>query len=75
MVVSEVCAVSEILCSVHDGHYIESDNSSVSDEDNGRCAHQTRISYLNKRETHFMRRICYLNKREMLIMEARILFT
>jgi hypothetical protein len=39
MVVSEVYAVSEVLCSVHNGHCTESDNSSVSDEDKGRHAH------------------------------------
>jgi hypothetical protein len=54
MVVSEVYAVSEVLCSVHNGHCTESDNSSVSDEDKGRHVHQTCVSYLNKRETCFM---------------------
>jgi hypothetical protein len=54
LVVSEVCAVSEVLCSVPDGHYTESNNNSVSDKDKGRCVHQTRVSYLNKRETRFM---------------------
>jgi hypothetical protein len=39
MVVSEVYAVSEVLCSVHNGHCTELDNSSVSDEDKGRHAH------------------------------------
>jgi hypothetical protein len=38
MVVSDVCAVSELLCSVPDGHYTKSGNSSVSDEEKGRCA-------------------------------------
>jgi hypothetical protein len=33
MAFSEVCAVSEVLCSVPFGHYTESGNSSVSDED------------------------------------------
>jgi hypothetical protein len=51
MVVFDVCAVSKVLCSVPDGHYTESGNSSVCDEDKGRHAHQTRVSYLNKRET------------------------
>jgi hypothetical protein len=34
-VVSEVCAVSEVLCSVSDGHYPESDNFSFSVEKKG----------------------------------------
>jgi hypothetical protein len=33
MAVSEVCAISEVLCSVHNGHYIESSNWSISDEE------------------------------------------
>jgi hypothetical protein len=54
MAVSELSAVSEVLCSVPDRHYTESGNSSVSNKDKGRHAYQTRVSYLNKRETHFM---------------------
>jgi hypothetical protein len=41
MAVSEVCAVSEVLCSVSDGHYTEFGNSSISDEEKGR--HASRI--------------------------------
>jgi hypothetical protein len=37
--VFEVCAVSEVMCSISDGQYTKSDNSSVSDEDKGRHAH------------------------------------
>jgi hypothetical protein len=44
---AEVCAIS-----VSDGHYTESGNSSVSDEEKGRRAHETRVSYLRRRETH-----------------------
>jgi hypothetical protein len=35
MVVSEVCVVSEVLCSISDGHYTESNNCSISDEEKG----------------------------------------
>jgi hypothetical protein len=35
MTVSEVCTVSEVLCSVSDGHYTESGNCSISDEEKG----------------------------------------
>jgi hypothetical protein len=55
MAISKVCVVSEVLCSVPDGHWTESGNSSVFDEDKGRRAHQTRVSYLNKREMCFIR--------------------
>jgi hypothetical protein len=37
--VSEVCVVFDVLCSISDGRYTESDNSLVSDEDKERCAH------------------------------------
>jgi hypothetical protein len=30
-----VCVVSEVLCSVSDGHYTESNNYSISDEEKG----------------------------------------
>jgi hypothetical protein len=43
---AEVCAIS-----VSDGHYTESGNSSVSDEEKGRRAHETHVSYLRRRET------------------------
>jgi hypothetical protein len=51
MVVSEVCIVSEILCSFSDGRYTESNNCSVFDEVKGSCGHATSISHLRKRET------------------------
>jgi hypothetical protein len=51
MAVSEVCAVSEVLCSVSDGHYTVFCICSVSDEENGRCAHTMRVSYMRRRET------------------------
>jgi hypothetical protein len=50
-VVSEVCAVSEVLCSVSDGHYPESDNFSFSVEEKRRRTHATCVSYLRRRET------------------------
>jgi hypothetical protein len=40
-----VCAVL-----VYDGHYTESGNSSVSNEEKGRRAHKTCVSYLRRRE-------------------------
>jgi hypothetical protein len=52
MAISEVCAISEVLCSVSDGHYTESGNCSVSDEEKGRPTHAMRVSYLRRRETH-----------------------
>jgi hypothetical protein len=48
---TEVCAVSEALCSVFDGHYTESGNCSVSGEEKVRHALITRISHLKKMET------------------------
>jgi hypothetical protein len=51
MTVSEVCAVSEVLCSVFDGHYTEFGNCSVSDEEKWRHAHATCVLYLRRRET------------------------
>jgi hypothetical protein len=38
-------------CVQFDGHYTESSNSLVSDEEKGRRAHVTRVSYLRRRET------------------------
>jgi hypothetical protein len=49
---SEACAVFEVLYSVSGGHYTESGNSSVSNEEKGRHTHATRVSYLRRRETH-----------------------
>jgi hypothetical protein len=43
MAVSEVCAVCEVLCSVSNGHYTESDNCSIFSEEKGRRALGTRI--------------------------------
>jgi hypothetical protein len=51
MVVSEVCAVYELLCSISDRHYTESSNCSVADEEKGRRALNTRVSHRRKRET------------------------
>jgi hypothetical protein len=45
-----VCAVYEVLCSISDGHYTESGNSSFSDEEKWRHAHAMRVSYLSRRE-------------------------
>jgi hypothetical protein len=50
--VSEVCVVSEALCSIFDRHYTESVNCSVSDEVKGGHALTMCVSYLKKRETH-----------------------
>jgi hypothetical protein len=47
-----VCVVSEVLCSVSHGHYTKYGNSSVFDEEKGRRAHETHVSYLRRRETH-----------------------
>jgi hypothetical protein len=47
-----VCAISEASCSVFNGHYIESNNCSDSDEEKGRRALTTCVSHLKKRETH-----------------------
>jgi hypothetical protein len=46
-----VCPVSEVLCSVSDGHYTESGNSSVSDEEKGRRTDEMLVSYRRRRET------------------------
>jgi hypothetical protein len=55
MVVSEVCAVSEVLCSVSDGHYTKFGNCSISDEEKGRRALGMHISHLIKRRrVHFV---------------------
>jgi hypothetical protein len=39
------------LCSISDGHYTESGNCSIFDEENGRRALTTHLSHLKKRET------------------------
>jgi hypothetical protein len=52
--VSEVCAVSEALCSVSDGHYTESDNCSISNEEKERHTLWGHISYAKKRETRVL---------------------
>jgi hypothetical protein len=49
--VSEVCAVSEVLYSVFDGHYTEAGNSLVPEEEKGRRAHAMHVTYLRRRET------------------------
>jgi hypothetical protein len=46
MVVSEVCAVSEVLCSVFYGHYTKSSNCSVSDDEKGDMSTQ-RVSRIS----------------------------
>jgi hypothetical protein len=61
--VSEVCAVSKVLCSVSDGHYAESGNSSVSDEEKGRRVHVTRVSYLSRREMR-PRNMCLISEKK-----------
>jgi hypothetical protein len=50
MAISEVCAVFEVLCSVSDGHYTESENCSVSDEEKRRRAPGTSVSHRRKTE-------------------------
>jgi hypothetical protein len=49
-----MCAVSEALCLASDGHYTESGNCLVSDEEKGRRACSTGVSYLRQRETRDM---------------------
>jgi hypothetical protein len=51
MAVSKMCAVSEVFCSVFDGHYTKSSNFLVSDEEKGRCALAMRVSHRKQRET------------------------
>jgi hypothetical protein len=51
MVVSEVCAISEVLCLVSNGHNTESSNCLVFDEEKKRRVLTTRVSYLRRRET------------------------
>jgi hypothetical protein len=48
MHVSEAGAVSEVLCLVSDGHYSESSNCSISDEEKGRRAVSTCVTHLIK---------------------------
>jgi hypothetical protein len=55
MVVSEVCAVFEVLCLVSDGHYIASGNCSIFYEEKGRRALATRVSYRRQREMRYIR--------------------
>jgi hypothetical protein len=52
--VSKVCAVSEALCLVSDGHYTESNNCSVSNEEKERRTLWGCVSYAKKRETRVM---------------------
>jgi hypothetical protein len=49
--VSKVCAISEILCSICDGHYTESGNCSIFDEEKGRHALAMYVSHRRQRET------------------------
>jgi hypothetical protein len=51
MAVSEVCVVSKVLFSISDGHYTESSNCSIFDEQKGRRTLATHVSYLRRRET------------------------
>jgi hypothetical protein len=50
MAVSEVCAISEALCSVSDGPYAEPGNCSISAEEIRRCALAMGVSHGRKRE-------------------------
>jgi hypothetical protein len=61
--ISEVCAVSEVLCSVSDRHYTESGNSTVSDEEKGRHANTTRALYLTRKETR-PRNACLVSEKK-----------
>jgi hypothetical protein len=54
MAVSEVCAVSEVLCLVSDGHYTESDNCPVLEEEKGRRALATCVSQMKQRVTRYI---------------------
>jgi hypothetical protein len=60
MAVSKVCAVSEVLCSVSDGHYTKSGDCLISDEEKGRRALGTHVSHLIKRRHALWRRVCPL---------------
>jgi hypothetical protein len=62
MAISEVCAVSEVLCLVSDGHYTESGNCSISDEEKGRHALGTHVSHLSKGRCANETRVSHLNK-------------
>jgi hypothetical protein len=63
----DVCAISEVLCSVSDGHYTESGNSSVSDEEKGRRTYEMLVSYPRRREMHPCNaRLLYEEKGDML---------
>jgi hypothetical protein len=46
------CVVSEVLCSVSNGKYIEYGKCSTSNEEKGRRAHITHVPHLRKREMH-----------------------
>jgi hypothetical protein len=50
-----VGAISKALCSVSDGHYTESGNCLVSDEEKGRRAFSMHVSHRRKRETRYIR--------------------
>jgi hypothetical protein len=61
--ISEVSAVFEVLCSIFDGHYTESVNYSVFDDEKGRHDLTMCVSYLKKREMRLTSQkkgdICY----------------
>jgi hypothetical protein len=65
MVVSDVCAVFEVLCSVFNGHYTESDNCSISNEEKWRHARSTRVSHLSKGRHANEMRVSHLIKRRL----------
>jgi hypothetical protein len=75
MVVSEVCAFFEVLCSVFDGHYTEYGKCSVSDEENGRHALATSISHRRKRRRVLATSISHWRQREIVYIGVCLLFT
>jgi hypothetical protein len=69
------CAVSEVLYSVSYGHYIESGNCTISDEEKGRRAIATCLSYLGKGRHMLDTRISHRKQREARYIGARLPFT
>jgi hypothetical protein len=70
-----MCAVSEVLCSVSQIHYIEYDSCSVSDEEKGRRALTTHVSYRRKGRHALAMRVLHMRQRETVYIRERLPFT
>jgi hypothetical protein len=59
----------EVLCSVSNGHYTEFDNCSISNEEKGTRALNTRVSHLIKRRRVHFARVLHMGKGRRALMK------